>query len=625
MKDTTAHTTQPALPDFLSQPPPDWIMFPSMFILSIIGIIYLCNVPKRAIGRARMATQQEIQDSRKAAIDALDTQRGLTLWVGMPKLYAKIGKKTLFIPDRHTVMVPQANEHLAAIATTGGGKTRYFLNRLGFSAAQQDLPIIALDAKGDEETGISTRPPQNDPLGFRESDGQLKDSIAPSSELAGFALDRGYDVWAIAPFFKDSCCINPVSTLEDAEDTAAAESGAMAFVANAAEQDEKKDFFSKAAIKLFAAAFLMARGLEYGADMATVHKILVRLNQNPNAMKDARITEYQRAAFDQFLASLRSGETAGSIITTAMDASSRAISREITATFCRATNVPVILKRKQMLIFRIHPRYASVVAPFIGACLEIVVNRNIYGGTGLGGFLQLDEIPQIKMPSLPSLLGVARSKNWAVAIGLQGHGIMEEKHGKAPTAATFENIGTTWLGKIADKKIAKEESERFGDEDVQTISRSSAKGGGSTKSDKQRKLVPVEEIMGQPSGHAVFISPGTQAIIRDGRKVVQKRVSVPYRHQFVIPKRELRAMAKAKKTWLKFRNEKIEKGVTSPLTNEQLAAREKLAHRLLPDPIPVAQEEDTNRKVIPDPQRPPSSPELEQFWSQVDAIQSQFT
>lgn len=614
------HTEQPQQPiSFLTQPPPDWVMYPSLFVLAIIALVYLANPSKNAIGRARMATKAEIKKSRDRTIKELDTQRGLTLWVGMPKTFERVGNKTIFVPDPQTVMFGNASEHLAAIATTGGGKTRYFLNRLGFSAIQQDKPIIALDMKGDEEVGIAT-PSQADPLGWNGADSTNKDDIAPTSELAGFALEHDYEVFTIAPFFPDSHCINPIALLKSPEDLATAGQLSEALIANCAGEHEKRDFFSKAGSRLIMADILMARGLAHGADLATCHKILARLNESPKSIQQAAVTQYQKSAYDQFLGAAKSAETAGSIVATAMDVFSRFIVPEITAVFCRKTNIPIVLKKKQMLIFRIDPRYASIVTPLVAACLEIIIDRNVYAGTGFGGLLLLDELPQIKLLNLPKLMGVARSKKWSIAFGTQGKSILEMSYGKTLAGAIFENTGTIWLGKQAETETAKAYSERFGKEDVKVKSKNTGKGGGGTDSQQQRDLVPTEELMQQPPGRAVVVTPSVSIMVKtEGKK--EKRVSIPYRHQFKISKHELKAMASAKKTWLRSRNEAIPLRNPSPLTNEQLEAREKLALQLLPEPAEVLtpiKEAKIPTSNVANPVNP------SELWKNINALQSEF-
>ena len=620
------HTEQPTTPQFPALDS-DVVLFPSMAALLLIALIYLANSGKRkAVGRARMATAAEVTQARKKVIKELDTQRGLTLWVGLPKTYAKVGDRTIFVPDRQTVMVPQASEHIGVCATTGGGKTRYFLRSLAFSACQLGLPIIAFDAKGDEEVDIATAP-QRDALGWDGTGGRKKGDIAPTSEIAGFALEHDYEVFPLSPFFRDSLCLNPIHLVRGPDHLAipAAARVSSGLINNCAAQDDKKDFWSKAGQRIIMLILLMVSELAYGADLATAFQMLVRLNECPQSIHSMQLSPYRRVVYGQFLALCKTAEAAASAISVAMDVLSRFVVPQLTAVFCRDTTVPIVLKQRQMILIRVDPRYADISIPLAAACLEELFARNVYAGTGFGGLLWLDEIPQVKLLTIAKTMGVARSKLWSVAYGYQGKNILELAYGKNATGAIFENTGTLWIGKQAKNDNNKFLAESFGKEDIKAKSKNTGKSGGGTISDNLRDLVTVHELEQQPTGRAIFISPGVYREVKEPGAKKEKRVSIPYRHQFKIPRHELRAMKSAKQTWLKYRGELIAKRKSSPLTDEQLEARAKLALKLLPEPIkePTEQEESKPEQTQSQPGAPDSL-NLEELWKNVEAITADF-
>ena len=625
LRQSSGTTAQPSTLQLPKVSPDDLIMYPCIAMLILFAVLWLSNSnPRKNVGRARMATRSEVLKARAQTVTELDTQRGLTLWVGLPKTYAKMGDKTIFVPDRDTVLIPQASEHIGVCGTTGAGKTRFFLNRLAFSAVQQGLPIIALDMKGDEEVGIAT-PSQRDALGWQGDEGKKKDGIAPTSEIAGFALENDYEVFPVAPFFPDSLCLNPIHLIRGPDHLAipAAARVSGGLINNCAGPDDKKDFWSKAGQRIVMLTLLMVSELEHGADLATCHQILCRLNECPQSIHAMKISPYRKAVYAQFLALCKTSEAAASAISVAMDVLSRFVVPQLTAVFCRGTTVPIVLKPRQMVVFRVDPRYADIVTPLVAACLEAMIDRNVYAGTGFGGLLWLDELPQVKLLSLAKLIGVARSKLWSVAYGYQGKSILELAYGKNATEAIFENTGTRWVGKQAKNEGNKALAESFGKEDIKAKSRNTGKGGGGTVSDQQRDLVTVHELEQMPSGRAIVISPGVFREVTEPGAKKEKRVSVPFRHQFKIPRREIKAMESSKKTWLQFRGEQIARKKSSPLTNEQLEARAKLALSLLPEPEKIP----AQTEVPATEQSPSTEPnlDLESLWRNVNAITAEFS
>jgi type IV secretory pathway TraG/TraD family ATPase VirD4 len=530
-------------------------------VLFAFASIFANNSKGNKIGRARLATKEEVRKSRDAAIAAIDEPREVSLWVGMPDRLTvdSQGKKTL-IPNKHTVLLRKANEHIMCYGGAGAGKTRYFLNRLAFSAVMQGLPIIAVDLKGDEEDYSSN-------------------SIAPTSEIAGFALENGYEIFSVAPFFKDSHCLNVVELLESSSDVATASQIGGAIVENGLASGDHADTWTQSGGQLIASSLLIARSLEKGGDLVTVQKILARLAADPHAIRSAKLGQYQKAALDEFLAAADSPETAASVAFSALRMMSRMMVPEITGAFCRKSNVPIVLKRKQMVIFRVQPKYASVILPLVSACVEIMLQRNIFSGNDISGLALLDELPQYRIPTLHKIAAVARSKKWIFTYGAQGEQILESEYGKARCKAILENCKTIALMALNSNSTAQDYSKALGEEDVSTKSRSSGQSGSSTSTqDKGRALVPVQRLQQQPTGHALLLTPTVEAKIEG-----EDAIRVPYWHQFVIPPQELRAIDRAKANWLKWRPIAIANSRAKPLSEDELYGRELLVNSILPN------------------------------------------
>ncbi len=542
-------------------------------VLFAIASIFANNSKGHKIGRARLATKEEVRKSRDAAIEAINEPREMSLWVGMPKRFAMDNQGNMTLtPNKRTVLFRKANEHMMCYGGAGAGKSRYFLNRLSFSAVMQGLPIIAVDLKGDEEDYSSN-------------------SIAPTSEIAGFGLENGYEIFSVAPFFKDSHCLNVVELLESSSDVATAAQIGGAIVENGLASGDHADTWTQSGGQLIASSMLIARSLEKGGDLVTVQKILARLAADPHAIRSAKLGQYQKAALDEFLAAADSPETAASVAFSALRMMSRMMVPEITGAFCRKSNVPVVLKRKQMVIFRVQPKYASVVLPLVSACVEIMLQRNVFSGNDIGGLALLDELPQYRLPTLHKIAAVARSKKWIFCYGAQGEQILESEYGKARCKAILENCKTIALMALNSNSTAQDYSKALGEEDVSTKSRSSGHSGSSTSTQESRRaLIPVQRLQQQPTGHALLLTPTVETKIEG-----EDAIRVPYWHQFVIPPKELRAMDRAKANWLKWRPIAIANSRAKPLSEDELYGRELLVNSILPN----SPKKDKNVKTNP--------------------------
>jgi type IV secretory pathway TraG/TraD family ATPase VirD4 len=547
--------------------PDPWMVFALMVAIAIY-LVFFTKPKKNDIGRSRFATSEEVRRCQRTAWKEINgtrkwyslkrVRRGRTLFCGLPKrVSVSPSGKILVKPSKNTFFFPNASEHFLVLGTTGAGKTRYLLNRLAFGAVQMNLPIIAVDLKGDEEK-------------------YDRDRIAPTSEIAGFALEHGYQVFSIAPFFPDSNCINPIDLIRNRTDSARANQLSDSYVSN--DEGSEDSIWSSTGSKTLAASMLLSKGLKDAKNLVMTQQILARIAENPKALRDLKLGAYQKAAFATFAASIESPETASSVMFAAMNAINKLIIPEITAVFCRDTNIPIILKPRQMLIFRVHPLYKSVVMPLISACVESILARNVYEGYGCGGLALLDELPQYFLPTLGDIQAVARSKEWCFASGAQGFKILEKKYGETGTAALLENTQTEIIMRISSKQTADDYSSILGQEDVQTMSETSGSNSNSTNTQQsQRALVTTQQLRGQPEGHALVISPGIE-IKENGKRWVK----IPIWHQFIVTAREQRAMDRAKQAWLQYRKGAIARSTAKPLTDEELQHFEDIAARLLP-------------------------------------------
>jgi type IV secretory pathway TraG/TraD family ATPase VirD4 len=549
---------------------------PNVFGLGLMAIAWLLfhlwsNKKKGGVvGRARMATKREIRLSTKAAIKAINGPREMTGVLGYPESFSMSpsGKIALSLA-RTNVLLRKLQEHVMCWGGAGAGKSRFFLNPLARFLLLLGIPGIIVDLKGDEE--------------------RAEGKIAPSSEIAGFALSHGYEVFTIAPFFDDSDCLNIVQLLEDENDTATANTLGNALVENGLAPGDKPNNWDQSGGQFIAAGMMMAREQPNGRgnDLATVQKILAHLAGDPKAIKNAKIGQYQKAAYDEFLSAANSPETAASIAFSALRMMSKIMTPQITAVFCRETTIPIVLKKKQLLIFRVDPQHATVTLPLVAAAIELILKRNVYSGSTFGGFALLDELPQYRLPTLPQIAAVARSKKWSLIYGAQGENILEQAYGEAGTKALMENCQTVAVMRLASTETAKKYSEVLGKEDVKTKSKSHGKDTSTTEREDQRDLVPAHELMQQPDGRCILWSPTIQAKMKvSNSDQTETMVRIPRRVQLVVTPKEERVCEHAIKTWLKYKPIAVKQSRAKPLTEKELYGRELLVEQLIPSSKP---------------------------------------
>lgn len=548
--------------------------------LGVMGILYLVlkGFPKKGVlGRARFANAKEIQASREATHKTITARKHneVGLWIGQPrKLIVDHHRRTIDHEiDSRSLYFNQLQEHLLTLGSTGSGKSFSILDPLKRAAILLGYPIIDFDFKGHEE---SYEP------------GNL--SLAPSSATAGFAEMNDYKVYVIAPGFPDSDRLNPLSFLNGPTD--AANGYQLANVLNAnfqlTSENSGSDFFSMAGNQLIQALMMMCKGIEQGADIATSHKILA-LPELIKRIQQGNFSQYQKVAFDNYLSSAGSPETAASIATTASIMFSRFMVPEILSVFCGETTVPLDITGRTMVIFRMDPRIEFAVSPLIASTIYLMLSRNIYSTRKDPILAFLDEIPRIKIPKLSDLMNIARSNGGCFFLGAQGLDLMEGTFGAKETGSILDACKTQAIGQLVGGRSSNFYSEKiFGKEDVRVRNTNrnhghKNKSRGDSENVQTRPLVEAQDLQQLFRGDFFFLSPSV------GNK---RRVRIPFRYSVRIPDHELKQMQDGKDWWRDTREERIARSKAKPLTDAQLLAREYLANDLFPSVQTQAQAQD---------------------------------
>ncbi|ABW33039.1 type IV secretory system conjugative DNA transfer family protein [Acaryochloris marina] len=523
---------------------------------------------KGILARARFATAREIHQSKIYARKLIQQNKHnkVALWIQEPKgIIINHQKRQIEIPpDNNSFYVSHLEEHSLILGNTGSGKSYSVLDPFKRSVIKRGQPLFDYDYKGHEES---------------------PHSLAPSSSIAGYALDHGYKVYVVAPGFPDTDKFNILDVLKHPQD------GANAFqLSNVLNEnfklsasDQGADFFSLAGNQLIQALFMLVKGSEVCADIALAHKILALPNFSKR-IAEVQLPQYQKVAFDNYLASADSPETAASIATTASIMFSRFMIPEVLSTFCGQSTMPLEITGRTMVIFRLNPQIEFAVAPLLASIIYLMINRNIYMARKDPVHFFLDEVQTLKVPSLSKVLQVARSAGGCFYLGTQGIDLLESTYGVKETENILTGCKTVFVGQLSHNGTAEYYSKYFGMEDISYKNKSRSHGKGGTnrsEGDQQntRPLVEIQQLLELPQGQFYCRNRGI------GNK---KAVRIPVHHQTVIPPWELRDMDKGKQTWKKYRKLRIKQSKIQPLTDQDLETRESVARSLVPDHANVA-------------------------------------
>jgi TraM recognition site of TraD and TraG len=561
-----------------------------LLILIILPILFIGKAEKRKglLARARFATSNELTTSNRRAFKVVKSlSRGgphnrVALWIRQPdQLAINHEKRIINIPyDANTLFLNKLQEMLLVLGSTGSGKSFSILDPLKRAAILLGLPIIDFDFKGYEEDQSDAAINGNG-LGFTGS------GLCPSSKTAGFALKHGYNVFTIGPGFRDSDRCNPLSFMDSPIDADKAYAMSACLNENFKLNGEAKpDYFSMSSDQLIQAIFMFVKGLSKGADLATCHKILALPNLIQR-IQAADLPQYQKVAFDQFLSSAGSPETAASIASTASTIFSRFQTPAVLSVFCGQTTIPLDLTGRVMIIFRVNPKIKTSVLPLIASILYMLLIRNIYQPRKDPLCVFLDEFARFKLPDLSDLLNVARSNGGCFFLGAQSIPGIEKVYGKQETESILSGTKTQIIGQLNDLPTAEYFTKLLGKEDISHTqkSRGGGKGGSTHNLADQlsvRDLVEVQQWGNLSEGEFYFLSPGTQAKPKKGRTEVR----LPFFKRVTFSDSEIQRMKEGEAEWLNYRPSAISCSKAKPLSNDQLKAREAMAAQVMPLPQP---------------------------------------
>ncbi|QLE52663.1 type IV secretory system conjugative DNA transfer family protein (plasmid) [Nostoc sp. C057] len=523
---------------------------------------------KSKLATARWGGTREKKAARKLACKQINSRKHnqVSLYVGTPKntkteIVNGI-RKTQIPLDAKTLYFPEAQRGILVCGGPGSGKSFSMINPMIRSAIDQGFPLVLYDFKySEQESATST------------SKGQ-----API--LAGYALERGYQVTVLAPGFAESAVANPIDFLRNNEDSEMARQLAITLNRNfqLGEKNSGNNFFTNAGDQLVQAVFMLAKGTPYPDIMMCqailgLPKLVKRMEQAEN------LNFMVREAFAQFVSVAGSPETAASIVGTASGLFSRFMVPSALAAFCGQTNIPLDLKGRQMVIFGMNKEKRDVIAPLLVSILHLLVSRNVANKRTCPIVLGIDELPTLYLPALVDWLNQNREDGLISILGLQNLSMLIESYGENTTNAIFGGCATKAFFNPQDDVAAERFSKFLGEEEIKYKQRSRSsggKGGASISNSDQnstRKLFDVNQFNTLPSGKAVIISPGFRS---------RGQISLPILQSIKIPQHEIKSEADSVKAWYEFQKFLSKKSTLLTPADEEMRIRRAEALKLLP-------------------------------------------
>jgi type IV secretory pathway TraG/TraD family ATPase VirD4 len=478
------------------------------------------------LARAAFGGNKEKKIARKLALKQIENSKKeeIALYIGTPsgsKIITSKGQKFLYLPEDPKILyLPNAQENILYIGRSGSGKTFSAGNPLVMSAIQQGFTVFYYDFKGHEDP-------------------------APSDKIIGYAQKNGYSISVLAPGYPESCTCNILDFLESEID--AENAYQLASVLNSNFQlssggGGSSEFFDRAANQLIQGILMLTKMCRdpQRSDIALSHYLLATPNLG-GKLKEVEdyLNPYVKAAFDNYLSSVDSPETAASIATTASLMFSKFMTPFVLATFTGKSTLPLDVDGKHLIVFKMNPQRRDVVAPLLAATINMMVNRNVFRHRKTPLILSLDEVNTIRLPMLVHWLNQNRSSKFSALLGVQSIGFLEEVYGEKVVNGILGGCGTQLIFQLNDKQSAEYYSALLGNEEIQykQSSHSRSKEGTNRSTTEQRQTRSLVEIhqLGQ-------LARGTCFILNSGYGDSKKEIRIPIVQPIKIPERDLKAL-----------------------------------------------------------------------------------
>jgi type IV secretion system protein VirD4 len=452
------------------------------------------------------------------------------------------------------VDIPHAQQSIVVAGAPDSGKTFSIIDPAIRSAIEQGLPILVYDFKG----------------------AQLETHTA-------WAANQGYQVAVFAPGQPYTGVCNPLDFLVDETDSLMASQLAYVLQRNTQRDGgyRENDFFNAAGTNLVEAVMLLAKKTPY-PDLLMASKIL-NLSELPARIRAAGesgwIPSWTLESFRQLLASEGAEKQIAGIVATAQRTFQSFTGKQLVASFCGQTTIPLDLVGKQILFLQADIQKRDAVSPLLAAVLHLIVSRNFAQPRQQPLVIALDELPTLYLPDLPKWINEFRSNGFVSLLGYQNFAQLQHIYGKELSRALFAACGTKVFFNPKDRETAYEFSGYLGDKEVKYTTQSRSYGAHHSRSrSEQIQKVPLltsDQILKLQQGECVFINPAYGNA---------KESSVPLRLKVKISRQESYIQARSEALWHESVREKLiaraNRRQASTDLNEENEVRQAMAERL---------------------------------------------
>ncbi len=389
-----------------------------------------------------------------------------------------------------TVFVPHGERGTLVVGPPGSGKTFSTIDPMLHSAFEQGMSVLLYDKKGDQmklHTALATR--------------------------------YGYEVSVFAPGEDYSAVINPLDFIRDPTDATTAGELADVFIKSTSSGGKGDEFFKNSGTMLAKGLMQLAKSSIY-PDLAMVYAIA----QLPNlvqrlayAVEKGKLDPWIQSTFSNFLSSKDAEKTVAGIKSTAELVFTGFIQKDLLRAFIGKSTIPLYLKPKQLIVFKLDDRRRSVIAPLLAVAIHLCIVENLAEKRKNPFVYCLDEFPSLgKFERIVNFVNEYRSNGGVPIIGIQSFNQLYETYGEKNGASIIEALKTHFIFGTSDIKAAEQYSKLFGETTIKTKTRSysrntGARGGGGSVSYSEQihkvPLIPVDQIYRFPQGKCILSSP----------------------------------------------------------------------------------------------------------------------
>jgi type IV secretory pathway TraG/TraD family ATPase VirD4 len=512
-----------------------------IFGLVLMAIaLKLFGTPKSGkISTGRFAGQAE---KRKAATIARQQRK-----------HRKANKVALHAGNLH---VPNAQQSLVVAGAPDSGKTFSIIDPAIRSAIEQGFPVLVYDFKGS----------------------QLE-------AHAAWAASKGYEVSILAPGQPYTGVCNPLDFLADATDSLMAAQLAHVLQKNTQRDGAYRDndFFTSAGTNLVEAVMLLAKLTPY-PDLLMASKIL-NLPNLPARIKyggkTGWIPAWTMGCFSQLLSSEDAEKQIAGIVATAQRTFKTFTGKQLVASFCGTTSIPLSLTGKKILFLQVDIQKRDAVSPLLAAVLHLIVTHNFAQPRQEPLVIALDELPTLYLPDLPKWINEFRSYGFVGLLGYQNFAQLQHMYGRDLSRALFAACGTKVFFNPKDRETASEFSSYLGDKEVTVHTRSRGQGSHNSRSEQIQRmpLLTPDQILKLDQGECIFINSAYKG---------GKEAFVPLRTKVKLAPKEIQQQQRSEHLWQsQVRDRLIHRATHNPQlvnVNDENEARLLTAEKFFPMP-----------------------------------------